>query len=128
MSDLAASYARTATQEEGDTSLLTQQAANHALAQKLGYQIPVACDWLEQGSGIDATRPGFLALEDAVARRLISAVVVRDASRIARDHLILLQFVRLCEQSDVKLYFVDECSVLVAEFYDAITRLLCADR
>lgn len=126
MSDVAASYARTATQGEGDTSLLTQQAANHALAEQLGYKIPLAFDWVEQASGIDPIRPGFLALEDAVARRLISAVFVRDADRISRDLRTWLEFVRLCEESDVELHFSDERLVLIAE-YEALARLLGAD-
>ena len=37
----------------GDISLLTQQAVNHALARQSGYEIPLAFDWLEQGSGLD---------------------------------------------------------------------------
>ena len=111
----------------GDTSLLTEQAANRALAEKLGYKIPLAFDWLEQGSGLNATRCGFLALQDTVARRLISAVFVRDADRISRDIRTLLEFVRLCEESDVRLYFSDEYSARIAKFYEAVTRVLCAD-
>jgi len=107
MSDAAGSYARVASQQEGDTSLLTQQAANHALAEKLGYKIPPEFDWLEQASGIDPTRPGFLALEAAVARRIISAVFVDRPDRIARDLPTLVQFIRLCKQADVELHFAD---------------------
>ena len=114
MSDVAASYARVATQGPGDTSLLTQQAVNRALAQNLGYKIPLAFDWLEQGSGLDPTRSKFLALQDAVARRLISAVFVRSPDRLARNRLVVMQFVRLCEESAVELHFADRTTARIA--------------
>ena len=117
VSDEAASYARVSTvqQEEDGTSLATQQAANHAMAQRLGFKINPKFDWLEQASSADNSRPKFIGLQGVVSERLVAAVFAFSPDRIARDPLELLQFVRLCKDSGVALYFADGTSVATAE-------------
>ena len=113
----AAAYHRVSThnQAEEGTSLETQGRATHDMALKLGYTIPAEYDWYEQASGADPTRPYFLALQDAVSDRRPKAVFVNSSDRLARDTLAVLQFIRLCKDNDVKLYFADGSSVETAE-------------
>ena len=117
MDKKASSYARVSSrrQEEDGTSLFTQQSANHALAERLGFVIPPEFDWLERASGADNSRPMFLEQQHVVTRRLVSAVFVYSSDRLARDPLVLLQFLRLCNASGVALHFADGTPVGTAE-------------
>jgi len=92
VSDEAASYARVSTVQQGEdgTSLATQQAANHAMAERLGFKINPKFDWLEQASSADNSRAKFIALQGVVSERLAPAVFVFSPDRLARDPLVLL--------------------------------------
>ena len=117
MSLIGAEYNRvsTAQQREDGTSLDTQHAINQANAAKLGISIDPRFIWHEQGSGVDSTRPGYLALKNAVMHRAVDAVFTLSADRLARDTLEVLIFIRLCKDSGVALHFGDGSSVETAE-------------
>ena len=59
--------------------------------------MPDEFDWLQQGSGLDATRPQFLALRDAVTRGVISPPFVHKYTRLPRDRPTLMRLVRVCK-------------------------------
>ena len=114
---VGATYERVSTTQQGQdgTSLDTQHAANLAKAAVVGCQVPAQFELSDVASGADPNRPGFVQLQELVARRMVGAVFVYSADRLARDTLTVLQFIRLCKEGGVALYFADGSSVETAE-------------
>ena len=106
---LIAYYLRVNASQQGQegTSLDTQAADCHRLMESDGYHgVPVE-ELREQASGADPDRPQFLKLRRMVADGVVDAVYARTADRLTRNLIELIEFARLCEESGVKLRFVE---------------------
>lgn len=105
---IAASFARVSTPDQGEkgTSLDTQEAANVARAEALGYRVPERYRLRQVASGGD-TNPARLAeLYRFVANREVQCVVVYETDRLARDPIEVVKFGRHCIEHGVLLDFV----------------------
>ena len=105
---IAASFARVSTPDQGEkgTSLDTQEAANVARAEALGYTVPERYRLRQVASGGD-TNPARLAqLYRLVANREVQCVVVYETDRLARDPIEVVKFGRHCIEHGVLLDFV----------------------
>ena len=106
---LIAYYLRVSTmrQKEEGTSLDTQAAKCRRLKEADGYQGVPVDELREQASGADPDRPEFLKLRRMVADGVVAAVYANSPDRLTRDPVELIEFARLCEESGVKLRFVE---------------------
>ena len=106
-SPIGAAYQRVSTDgHEFGTSLANQTERNIASAASEGVHIPDEYNITDIGSGADPGRLGFQQLCSLVQARRVQHVFVWDADRLARDPLLLLTFVRMCEEARVLLHFV----------------------
>ena len=113
----AARYERVSTSQQAEqgTSLETQAAHNLETCLQLGFDPDEVYHRVEDASGADRHRPGFLALQGWVEKREVAAVVIYDTDRLARDPLDVLTFIRLCKANLVQLHFSCGRSVETAE-------------
>ena len=110
--DDAASYVRLSTRGQEDGYSQTFQRENiGVLADRLGLVIASRHAFEDVASGVDPDRPGFLALQEAVAAGEVRHVLAYDDTRIARDPFMKVQFVRLCKEMGVIIHFADGSKV-----------------
>ena len=100
---IAATYARTNQMVPGvsTTTLDAQEALNVARAEALGYDVPELYRFREIASGLDTDRLVFAELYRLVASKQVQCVVVCDASRLSRDPLEVVKFLRYAKEQGV---------------------------
>ena len=108
----AAWYVRVSTpgQEDGYSQTFQRQH-NRAVADRLGLVVASRHAFEDVATGVDPDRPGFLALQEAVAAGEVRHVLAYDDTRIARDPFMKVQFVRLCKEKGVIIHFADGSKV-----------------
>jgi site-specific DNA recombinase len=99
-------YVRTASEGQRDAKgLASQEQACHQYAEEHDYL--VAQTFGDAGcSGLDARRPGLLALRDAVRRGDIDGVVCMDPDRLSRDSIQLAGILAEAEHAGCTVDFV----------------------
>ena len=105
---IAVSFSRVSTRQQGErgTSLETQEAANVARAEALGYQVPERFRLREVASAPDINRVVLAQLYRLVANHEAQCVVVYETDRLARDPIDVVKFGRHCIDHGVLLDFV----------------------
>ena len=116
-------YLRVSTpgQEEG-MSLEAQREKCLTVAESLGVMVADEHVIVEVASGADRYRKGLEKVRDLVKRGVVGHVMVNDTTRLARDPLQVLQFIRHCKECGVVLHFGDGTSVTTA--YDELVQFL----
>ena len=99
-------YVRTASEGQVKARGLAGQEQDCCqYAEERGYVVAVTFG--DAGcSGLDARRPGLLALRDAVRRRSVSGVVCTDADRLSRDSKQLAELLVEAENAGCAVEFV----------------------
>ena len=114
-------YDRTSKEDKNQKKISTEQqvekgieeAAKHNLTvarehiyidRDLSGKLPPTC-W---AGGKKKSRPAFSGLIQAIEEGEIKAVVVRMMDRLARNTLVSLNFLKLCEEKGITLYATDE--------------------
>ena len=101
-------YARLSRDEDAELNSLTnQQNILREYAEKNGYTI-VGESSDDNISGMHFNRPGINEIYDAVEKKLIDAVVVKDLSRLGRHRTQTALFIDYLRETDVRVLSVTE--------------------
>lgn len=101
-------YARLSRDEDAELNSLTnQQNILREYAEKNGYTI-VGESSDDNISGMHFNRPGINEIYDAVEKKLIDAVVVKDLSRLGRHRTQTALFIDYLRENDVRVLSVTE--------------------
>jgi site-specific DNA recombinase len=109
--ECAAIYSRVSTskQEDGGTSLATQEAACRAYVAARGDVVDPAHVYIEVHTGVELwQRPALTRLREAIRRHELDVVVVYAIDRLSRDPVHLGVLLTEAEQHHVRVEFVTE--------------------
>ena len=91
-----------------DASLVAQEAASRRLAESKGFPLVLAEDVIsDRGSGADPDRTGLLELGRRIAGETYTDLIIHSLDRLARDPMILIDFLKRCEEAGVSVHFVE---------------------